>query len=161
MKLSKEQKDDLVETLNLPWSCVNLRCDGYVVTLAVRRFKGGIKYRVMTYVNGKFDSAWSSEKNAAPEVKFLRKSVRPYLTPTERREAEKVLGKRKVAKDPVYNGSLTLYLPDWATGKAAINHLTKVCDSIELLTVEAAREALAATAPAATDRDAGIYALEA
>jgi hypothetical protein len=37
-----------------------------------------------------------------------------------------------VQKDKYINGSVTLYLPDWSSGKAAINHLCKVCDSVEI-----------------------------
>lgn len=144
MKLSKAEKDQVAEELNMPWGKATLRCDGYLVTLAVRRFGNGIKYRVMTYVNGVFKAAWCSETDAAPEAKFLRKSVRPNVSPAKRKQAEKFMGKRAVAKDPFWSGKMTLYLPDWSSGKAAVSHLCKACDSVELLTNEAAREALAA-----------------
>lgn len=147
MKLSKEQRDKAVEMLSTPWGQATLRCDGYLVTLDVRRVsKSSMSYRVLTYVNGKMNSAWCYEENAAPEAKFLRKSVRPNVSPARRKEAEKALGKRRVAKDPYWSGSMTLYLPDWANGKAAINHLCKVCESVELLDLNAAREALATIA---------------
>lgn len=137
MKLSKEQKDELAAKLAMPWGRVALRCDGYDVDLQVERHKA-MTYRVMTYVNGHFKGAWISSKNEAPEAKFLRKSVRPNLSPAKRVKMEKMLGKRFVQKDPFWSGSITLYLPDWASGKAALAHLCKVCESIEILTKDEA-----------------------
>lgn len=143
MKLSKEQKEEAAATLNRPYGLVTLRCDGYLVSLYVNRVgKKSMTYRVLTYVNGKFDGRWVSEKNAAPESRFLRKSVRSNLTPAQRTKAEKALGKRYVAKDPHYSGSHTLYLPDWPNGKKAITHLCSVCDSVELLSEDEGKKAL-------------------
>lgn len=58
MKLSKEQIDVLDRDLSHPYgSGVELLCDGYTVTLKVERCKG-MRYRVMTYVNGYFKGIW-------------------------------------------------------------------------------------------------------
>jgi hypothetical protein len=162
MKLTKEQKDDLAETLALPWGCVSLRCDGYLVSLSVRRVaKNTLTYRVLTFVNGSFSGAWCLEKNAAPESKFLRKSVRPNLSPVKRQKLEKALGKRAVAKDPYWSGSTTIYLPDWANGKAAINHLCKVCESVEPISADEARVELAGLSrPEAREAAADAVELE-
>lgn len=130
-KLTKEQKEALVSDLSSPWGGAELMCDGYLVSLRVQRYKE-LSYRVMTYVNGIFKGQWTSGKNPSPEAKFLRKSVRPNLSPTQRKSVEKELGKRYVAKDPFFGGSYTVYLPDWSSGRAAINHLCKVCDSVEV-----------------------------
>lgn len=106
-------------------------CDGYLVSLQVHRFKP-MAYRVMTYINGKFKHVWASSDKPAVEQKFLRKSVRPNVTPTQRKKVEKTLGKRYVAKHSYWSGTYTVYLPDWASGKAVINHLVKVCESIRI-----------------------------
>ncbi|MBA5605856.1 hypothetical protein H3H36_10840 [Duganella sp. FT3S] len=131
MKLSKEQKQELTDKLSMPWGSVELLCDGRRVSLQVRRFKQ-MTYRVMTYVDGVFKGAWCMAEPAVPEHKFMRKLVRPNLSPAKRKEAEKRLGKRYVAKDPYFSGSVTVYLPDWSSGKTAINHLCKVCESVEV-----------------------------
>ena len=132
MKLNKEQKEALALKLSTPWGSVDLQCDGYLVQLRVKRFKV-MTYRVMTYVNGVFKMEWCAPKNEAPEAKFLRKSVRPNVSPAKRKELEKKLGKRRVQKDPFWSGSITIYLPDWSSGKAALNHLCKVCESVEMV----------------------------
>lgn len=131
MKLTKEQKAKLSAALSHPWGTVALICDGYRVDLQVQRAKA-MTYRVMTYVNGQFLGKWVSDKEVFPEQKFLRKSIRPLASPAQKAKAEKILGKRVVAKDPWYNKTLTSYMPDWASGKAAISHLCKVCDSVEV-----------------------------
>lgn len=132
MKLTKEQKAELAAELNTPWGAVQLICDGYRVALQVQRMKGGMTYRVMTYVNGSFQGTWISGTAAFPEQKFLRKSVKPLYSAAEKAKYEKVFGKQHVAKDARYSKALTMYMPDWASGKAAINHLCKVCESVEI-----------------------------
>lgn len=134
MKLSKEQKEALARELMTPWGRIELECDGYLVALRVERAKG-MTYRVVTYVNGFFKGEWICTKGGAapvPETKFLRKSVRPNISPVKRKKLEKTLGKRYISKDPYWSGTQTFYLPDWSSGKAAINHLCKVCESVQV-----------------------------
>jgi hypothetical protein len=150
MKLSKEQKEAVVADLSQLFGRATLRCDGYEVTLTVERFKG-FKYRVMTYVNGSFNGKWCSPSSEAPESKFLRKQVQPTISPAKRLKLEKALGKRYVAKDPYYSGSYTIYFPDWSTGRAAVNHLCKVCESVELVTSTNDLTALSAMATGMRD----------
>lgn len=142
MKLSKEQKQSVISELSKLFGRATLRCDGYEIVLQVERFKG-FKYRVMTYVNGKFNGEWISPKNAAPESKFLRKVTRPNISAVKRQKLEKTLGKRYVAKDPFFSGSFTVFMPDWSAGSAAVNHLCKVCESVELVSSVNALTALA------------------
>jgi hypothetical protein len=132
MKLTNEQKEKVIGDLSQLFGRATLRCDGYEVTLQVERFKG-FKYRVMTYVNGTFSGKWILPSDAAPESKFLRKMTKPNVSPVKRLKLEKECGKRFIAKDPFFSGSYTCYLPDWSTGKAAVNHLCKVCESVELI----------------------------
>lgn len=132
MKLSKEQKDQAIAKLSRPWGRVDLLCDGYQIALSVERSKG-ITYRVMTYINGFFKGEWMFAKDECPEQKFMRKSVRPACSAKHKQEMEKLLGKRLIAKDPYYTKTFTNYMPDWASGKAAINHLCKVCDSVQVV----------------------------
>lgn len=137
MKLSKEQRDKVINALRHPWGQVELVCDGYKIALHVERTKD-ITYRVMTYVNGEFKGAWIFSKDECPERKFLRKVVRPVCSPKLKQELEKIIGKRRVAKDPYYSKTITHYMPDWASGKAALSHLCKVCDSVQVVDPQAA-----------------------
>lgn len=131
MTLTKEQRAELASKLASPWGSVALLCDGRRVTLQVQRYsKTRIEYRVMTYVDDQFCGAWC--EGGTSEAKFLRKRVTPLVSPARRKAAEKALGKRWVAKEPLYSATHTWYLPDWPNGKAAINHLCKVCESVEI-----------------------------
>jgi hypothetical protein len=132
MKLTKEQRESLADQLGYPYGSVDLMCDGYRVSLRVERFKD-LSYRVITYVNGVWKGVWISGTNSHPEQKFLRKSVRPIVSPAKREKLEKELGKRYVKKDLYWSRSITLYCIDWGSGRAAISHLCKVCESIEIL----------------------------
>lgn len=133
MKLSKPQIEVLAASLAHPFgSGVKLLCDGYTITLRVEAAEK-MSYRVMTYVNGEFKGLWRSAKNECLESKFLRKLVKPLCSPSSKRKAEKVLGKRYVKKNPYYSETQTSYWPDWSSGKAALNHLNRVCESISLV----------------------------
>lgn len=141
MKLSKEQKQELIDALSHPWGRVSLKCDGYQISLVVKRSKG-MTYRVVTYVNGSWDGKWMSGREEHPEQKFLRKSVTPAASKKFRDDMEKAVGKRNFKKmcvaDPYWTATVTIYDVTWASGKAAINHLCKVCDSIEIVAEQAA-----------------------
>ncbi|WP_156876952.1 hypothetical protein [Paludibacterium yongneupense] len=132
MKLTQEQREQLIKQLSLPWGRADLLCDGRRITLEVRRVNKGMTYRVCTFVDGYFKYEWARGSTAHSEQKFLRKSVRPNVSPAKRKQLEKQWGKRYVKNDTFINGTITLYLPDWVDGKAAINHLCKVSDSIEI-----------------------------
>jgi len=133
MKLTKEQQMELAQKLTSPWGHVRLICDGFTIDLKVQRMKGGMSYRVMTYVNGQFHGLWVSSKNEHPEQKFLRKLVKPLYSVAMKAKLEKIYGKRAFAKEERFHEKLTSYMPDFASGKAAISHLCKVSESIQVV----------------------------
>jgi hypothetical protein len=139
MKLTKEQRDKAIDDLSHPWGHVTLICDGYRIALRVERSKG-MTYRVMTYVNGVYKGEWMFPKNECPEAKFLRKAVHLACSPKHKQEMEKIISKRRVAKDPYYSKTFILYMPDWASGKAALSHLCKVCDSVQVAEPQASTD---------------------
>lgn len=132
MKLTQEQKKKLIEQLSIPYGAVALRCDGYEIKLRVEAVKK-LTYRVVTYVNGEWKGVWIDASRPCPEQKFLNKTERPFATPTQKAKAEKLFGKRAVAKDPFYTKKLVSYDISWPSGSRAINHLCNVCDSIEIV----------------------------
>lgn len=140
MKLTKEQKQELIDKLNYPWGHVQLLCDGYQIDLKVERSKG-MKYRVVTYVNGCWEGKWIMAEEEYPEQKFLNKQVRPAASKKSKADMEKAVGKRNFkkvcAENPYWTKTITLYNISWASGRTAINHLCKVCDSIQLAQQEA------------------------
>jgi len=132
MKLTKEQKTELAQKLTSPWGHVTLICDGFKVDLQVQRYTA-MTYRVMTFINGEFKGLWVSSKNEHPEQKFLRKLVKPLYSPAFKAKLEKIYGKRAFAKEERFHLKLTSYVPDFPSGKAAISHLCKVSESIQVV----------------------------
>lgn len=139
MKLTKEQKQVLIDKLTSPWGRVHLMCDGHKVDLVVERAKG-MRYRVTTYVDGRWEGKWMSGKEEHPEQKFLNKQVRPAASKKTKADMEKAVGKRyfkkMCAEEPYWTKTITVYDISWASGRSAINHLCKVCDSIQIATEE-------------------------
>lgn len=132
MKPSKEKKQEMIDQLSLPWGRVELLCDGYRIALRVQQ-TSPLKFRVVTYVNEVWEGKWMIGTETFPEQKFLNRRERPLATPTDKAKAEKIFGKRAVAKDPWYSKKLVTYDVSWASGKAAINHLFRVCDSVQVV----------------------------
>jgi hypothetical protein len=130
--MTKEEKADCIVKLSHPYGRVALLCDGRRVVLQVECYKT-LSCRVMTYVDGRFSGEWISAQDSHPEQRFLRKSVRPVYSSAVIRKMEKACGKRWVAKNPIFKGTVTTYMPDWPSGKAAMNHLCKVCESVEVI----------------------------
>lgn len=132
MKLSKEERQKVEQALSRPWGRAVLKCDGYEVALDVQKVRE-LSYRVVTYVNGEWRGAWISGSQQHPEQKFLRRSERALLTPTAKAEMVKILGKRAAVKDPLWTKKIVMFYLDWASGKQALAHLLKVCESVELV----------------------------
>lgn len=135
MKLGKEQIEVLAANLTHPFGRgVKLLCDGYTVALQVeKRSKKGLHFCVMTYVNGYFKGEWCGlSKQECPEQKFMRKLVRPRCSANRKRDMEKIMGKRHIKNDPYYSETQTSYWPDWSNGKAALLHLNRVCESVQI-----------------------------
>ncbi|MTD32540.1 hypothetical protein [Paludibacterium denitrificans] len=135
MKLTKEQKQELIEKLSHPLGQVRLLCDGYKVDLVVER-TSALGFKIVTYVNGYWKGEWMSADKPHPEQKFMNKKFKPYVSKAKLAKLEKEVGKRvfkkHIADDPFYTGGITLYDVTWASGRTAINHLCKVCDSIQI-----------------------------
>lgn len=140
MKIGKIQQAELIEKLQSLYGNVRLLCDGFEVTLCVERSKG-LACRVVTYVNGQWCGKWVSGTESFPEQKFLNRRERSLVTPAKKAEAEKALGKRYVAKSPFYSAKIVIYDISWPSGRAAINHLMRVCDSVQVAPVAQTEEA--------------------
>lgn len=142
--LTKEQRGELAARLDgLYAPSVSLLCDGRHITLEVRRAKP-LTYRVMMFIDGELKGAWFRAEPQQPEHKFLRKAVRRMMTAAQRARTEKDIGKRAASKIPLMSATYEYYFADWPSGKAAIGHLCKVCESVEVALPWQEHKALAA-----------------
>lgn len=146
MKLTKEQREQLVEALNMPYASVKLRCDGREITLiAERSSEARISYLITVYIDGEWRGAWTKEEPSIPEHKFMRREERYVHSLNYRKQVEKDLPKlkrtlgAKFANDlhRNYDAKIVMYAPFFNTASAAITQLCKVCDSVEIIAPEA------------------------
>ncbi len=136
MSLSKEQKEFILEQLNSQFKTVHLICDGYDIALKMERFK--MKLVIGIYVNGSVKGVWATKPEDHPESKFLASHHKSYYSAKRKAEIIKVFGKREANKRYDLDKKFEYKLPYFNTARAALNHLIKVSDSIELLAEMAA-----------------------
>lgn len=131
-KMSQQDKDKVIAALSFPHGDATLTCDGHRVDLYVVR-SVGLNFRVQIYVDRCFKGAWCLPESTAPERKFLRPVKKTLISTAKIKAMEKSFGK-KMAKETVakYQNIRIYAAPDFASGRAAINHLCKVCDSISV-----------------------------
>lgn len=131
MSLSKEQKAYAIKQLNGIFNTVRLICDGYEITLKIERYK--MRLIVALYVKNKVMGAWITKPEEHPESKFLATRYKSYFSAKEKAKIIKVWGKREANKRYELDKKIEYKLPYFNTAQAAINHLIKVSDSIELI----------------------------
>lgn len=135
MSLSKEQKAFILKSLESQFKHIELNCDGFKVQLSLVRYK--MRLVIDIYINGVFKGEWLSSTKGHPETKYLPFKKTPVFTSKRKAEIIKSLGKRE-AKKLFPNLDLVVEQPTcfFTSPKAALSHLIKVSDSIELLTAE-------------------------
>lgn len=134
--LTKEQKAFVLEQLSNQFRAVHLMCNGYEITLKIERFK--MKLVVGIYVNGSINGAWITNSEDHPESIFLATHHKSYYSAKNKAEIIKAFGKREANKRFDLDKKHEYKLPYFNTAQAALSHLIKVSDSIELLTEMAA-----------------------
>lgn len=119
-KLSKEQIKRIADTASM-FSSVNLKCDGYTISLQERLYKR--KLRVVLFVNGHLKGGWIIDPELHPESKFYMPHLRSVKKSPRSKKMVKVdMGVRRV---------------DFASIGQALRHLNTVCDSVEVIEEQA------------------------
>ena len=130
--LTKQNKAEFEEKLTHIFGGVKLLCDGYEVAIRVEPSK--MKLFINTYVNGYFKGIWCLPKEGDnhPERKFLRQKTIHLYPKAKKEKLIKTFGKKRAYETFKLDEARVMYLPDWPSGKAALSHLMKVCDSVEV-----------------------------
>lgn len=131
--LNREQKAFVLQQLESQMNTVELDCDGFKIWLSLQRYK--MRLVVAIYINGCFKGAWLGLNSEHPETKYLPLKRRAIYTEKQKAEIIKALGKREAKKtfpnlDAVYESRTSFF----NTPKAALAHLIKVSEKIELVT---------------------------
>lgn len=137
-KLSKEQKAFILKTLNSQFQMIYLMCDGYEVSLKLERVQN-LKLAIGIYVNGWMKGGWLLNPKEHAESRFFPNRTKSIYSPKKKEEIIKVFGKRRAYKEfPNLDGKIQMKSTHFSTAQSAINHLSKVSESIVLLTEMAA-----------------------
>lgn len=136
-KLTKEQWQQIEQQLSGPFGQVELKADGYKLTLQVQGYKA-LRQCVVVFVDGVSKGEWF--KGEAPEAKKFCREERRWLYPAKRRdEAKAKLKSRRL--DPFlrnhYKGVAesfsAIWVPYWFAPKSLTRHLRKTCADIEIV----------------------------
>jgi len=129
--MSTQEWKQIEECLKSFYSPVKIKCDGYYVTLCLRRldqFKNGI----LIYVNGEIKGKWLLE-DCEERRRFFR-PVKKSLYSRKQKASLKKISKRLRQKaglsDPEIN--YTCYYPYWKSFRALKTHIIKNNSDIEL-----------------------------
>lgn len=132
MSLSKEQKAFILKQLESQFNHVELNCDGFIIGLILKPYK--MRLVIDIYINGVFKGEWLGFTKEHPETKYLPIKRKAFFTPKRKAEIIKVFGKRAAKKmfpklDEVHESRSCFF----TSPQAALSHLIKVSDSIELV----------------------------
>lgn len=133
--LTTDQRRALEEMLIPPYGSVDLMCDGDLISLRVIRV-GGIVYRVFVFVNGLILGAWMFDGRACREQKYLCRREKSVYTSKDLALYRRLYGAKKVISDPEYRRVIVTICPDFPSARAALSHLSSVCDEIRIATEE-------------------------
>lgn len=136
-KLTKEQWHQIEQQLSGPFGQVELKADGYKLTLQVQGYKA-LRQCVVVFVDGVSKGEWY--KGEAPEAQKFCREERRWLYPAKRRdEAKAKLKSRRLnpfLRDH-YKGVAerfsAIWVPFWFAPKSMTRHLRKTCADIEIV----------------------------
>lgn len=132
--LTAEQKTRAISALSHPYGSVKFKAVragvDYKITASVEPVRA-MQYRVMVYVDGVVRGEWLMSESAHPQTAFMRRSEKKLHTKKEIDLIRKGWGKKRA--DAAAAKVFVWYHPDFASGTAAINHLLRAADSVELL----------------------------
>ncbi|HMW56394.1 hypothetical protein [Accumulibacter sp.] len=127
--LTPAQQRKIAAVLTPPCGVVDLICDADWIRLEVQHARA-LTYRVFVYVNGDFRWAWSLAEEHHPEQKYMRRTATPLYGTADLERMRKIFGAKAVNGDPRYKKQFIFFRPDFASGRAALAHLSRVCATI-------------------------------
>lgn len=122
-------KERAISLLSIPWMQVKATCGEDILTLVNENGKNSMSRTIALYVNSTIKGEWALMKCQDKETKYLRvKKCR--LTPLKKLE-EMLKGLPKKDKElALKKNEYEMRTPYFPSGKAVVNHLTKVCPDV-------------------------------
>lgn len=138
-KLTTEQWKQIEQQLSGTFGSVELKADGYKLTLQVQRMKA-LRLCIVVFVDGVSKGSWYSGE--APEAKKFCRERRSWLYSLKERKnaAEKIkLRRLDPFLDRYYKGVaekfVAIWVPYWNTPASLTRHLRKTCTDVEIVSL--------------------------
>jgi hypothetical protein len=134
--ISKEQWQEIENTLSRSYGIVNLICDGFPLTLEVQRI-APLKYGIFFFVEGIFLGKWLL--NDCEERRRFCRPVEGFVFDAKLRNSLiNIYGGKRAPKAKVeeINRKFTAYQCAWTNAKALCRHLRKNNLNIQLGKIE-------------------------
>ncbi len=136
--IPKDVKDALIARLNGAYGSAELMCDGHRINFEVRRASAkSLRYVLCVFVDGYWKSKWSLADYQGPEQKFARRTEKNLYSEKDRKQmlkAAPLYGRKGSAERKAYeeriNTKWVYFDPSFSNGRAAINHLLRVSESV-------------------------------
>ena len=130
--MTKEDWVYVEETLKSPYKIVKLNCDGYILSLRLRRVDV-YKLAICVRVNGELSVDWIVN-DCEERRRFFRKTQGSILSAS----GMKIFRKLSKKKQEEWRGSYIydIYLPYWTSFRSLKKHLIENNKSIELVKEE-------------------------
>ncbi|MFA2969804.1 hypothetical protein KWE21_04190 [Acinetobacter pittii] len=134
MALTNEQREFILKSLDNQFSSVKLKCDEFEVSLHLARVQN-LKLAIEIFIDGYFKMMWLLNPDQHPESKYYPNGTQALFKPAAKAKLIKEMGKRRAYKFfPNLDEVITFKRTHFSTARAALTHLIKVSDSIELIT---------------------------
>lgn len=104
----------------------------YEIILSVQ-YVHALKCRVFVFVNGEILGKWLLPESKSPETAFMRRRARALYSKSMISLFRVLYGEKKAAERA--KKKAFSYYSDFAPGKSALDHIERVSDSVELLSI--------------------------
>ena len=128
--MTKEQWEQAEKSLSLHYGRVEMKIDGYDVTIVVEPLKA-LKNVLVVYMNGELKGKWLSE-DCEERRRFFQKHTKNLLS---RKEQKRLAREKKAVREAVGKTTYEWYSPYWTSFRSLKSHLIKSNKSIELIKI--------------------------
>ena len=131
--MTKEEWKQVEEVLTHIFHPVELKLDGYDITLILERV-GVYQNKIMVYIGGEFRGKWMAE-DCEERRRFLQEQKHNILSGKQRADFEKLPKRRQKELREKYPMQYSSFTPQWSSFRALKKHFCANNLRIELVKV--------------------------
>lgn len=122
-------KERAINLLSMPYTTVKAICGEDIISLVNENGTSPMSRTIALYVNGTIKGEWAFMTCQAKETKYLR-IKKNRLTPLKKLEETLKGLPKKMRESYIKKNEYEMRTPYFPSGKAVVNHLTKVCPDV-------------------------------